>query len=47
MLRELLAYADEHGFVRVVLNPSALSVPLYQRHGFSAEHHLLVRQRAR
>jgi GNAT superfamily N-acetyltransferase len=47
MLRELLAYADGHGFVRVVLNPSALSVPLYQRHGFSAEHHLLVRQRAR
>lgn len=47
MLRELLAYADEHGYVRVVLNPSDLSVSLYQRHGFSAEHHLLVRQRAR
>jgi GNAT superfamily N-acetyltransferase len=44
MLRALLAHADEQRFARVVLSPSARSVPFYQRHGFTADHDLLVRQ---
>jgi GNAT superfamily N-acetyltransferase len=45
LLRTLLAYADDHGYVRVVLSPSERSVPLYQRFGFGAGSGLLVRQR--
>jgi GNAT superfamily N-acetyltransferase len=47
LLVALLAYADEHSYVRVVLSPSARSVPFYQRHGFTADHDLLVRAGAR
>jgi GNAT superfamily N-acetyltransferase len=45
LLRALLGYADEHGFVRVVLSPSPRSIPFYRRLGFTADHDLLVRQR--
>lgn len=45
LLRALLGYADARGCVRVVLNPSERSGPLYRRLGFSAEHGLLVRRR--
>ena len=45
LLRALLAYADDHDYVRVVLSPSARSVPFYQRLGFSADNGLLVRHR--
>jgi GNAT superfamily N-acetyltransferase len=45
LLRALLGYADERGYVRVVLSPSERSVPFYQRHGFSADSGLLIRRR--
>jgi len=44
LLRALLDYTDARGYVRVVLNPSERSGPLYRRFGFSAEHGLLVRR---
>lgn len=34
ILDEVLGYASENGFVRVVLSPSERSVPFYQRAGF-------------
>lgn len=34
LMRALLAYADDHGYLRVVLSPSERSVPFYQRFGF-------------
>jgi len=34
ILDEVLRYASENGFVRVVLSPSERSVPFYQRAGF-------------
>ena len=37
------AYADEHGFARVVLSPSPRSVPFYERAGFGPATSLLVR----
>lgn len=43
LLAALLAHADEHGYVRVVLSPSARSIPFYQRAGFTANNGLLVR----
>lgn len=43
LLRALLAYADERGYVRVVLSPSQRSVPFYQRFGFGADSGLMVR----
>jgi len=43
LLRALLAHADRQRYVRVVLSPSERSVPFYQRHGFTADHDLLVR----
>jgi len=45
LLRALLAYADDRDYVRVVLRPSARSVPFYGRLGFSASDSLLVRHR--
>ena len=45
LLRALLSYADDHGYVRVVLSPSQRSVPFYQRFGFGAGSGLLVRPR--
>jgi GNAT superfamily N-acetyltransferase len=45
LLRALLAYADDHGYVRVVLRPSQRAIPFYRRLGFSADTGLLVRHR--
>ncbi len=42
LVEALLERAREEGLVRVVLSPSDSSVPLYQRHGFRADHGLLV-----
>ena len=44
MLEACTAYADAHGFARVVLSPSERSVPLYARHGFEPATSLMVRQ---
>jgi GNAT superfamily N-acetyltransferase len=43
LLDACVGYADDEGFVRVVLNPSHLSVPLYLRAGFEPASSLLVR----
>jgi predicted HAD superfamily Cof-like phosphohydrolase/GNAT superfamily N-acetyltransferase len=45
LVAALLGYADEHGLVRVVLSPSARSVPLYARLGFGSAHMLMARVR--
>jgi GNAT superfamily N-acetyltransferase len=45
LARALLGYADDHGYVRVVLHPSERSIPFYGRLGFSADDSLLVRHR--
>ena len=47
LLGALLAHADAHGYVRVVLSPSQRSVPFYQRAGFTQGTELMVRQRQR
>ena len=44
MLAACTSYADDHGFVRVVLSPSERSVPLYARGGFEPATSLMVRQ---
>jgi GNAT superfamily N-acetyltransferase len=44
MLAACTAYADDHGFVRVVLSPSERSVPFYARGGFEPATSLMVRQ---
>ena len=43
LLRALLGYADEEGFVRVVLSPSERSVPFYERAGFGPADALMLR----
>ena len=43
LLRALLGYADEEGFVRVVLSPSERSVPFYERAGFGPAEGLMLR----
>ncbi|MDQ3627874.1 MAG: GNAT family N-acetyltransferase [Actinomycetota bacterium] len=40
--RRLLDAALDHGFARVVLNPTPRSVPFYERAGFGGDHPLLV-----
>ncbi len=45
LLRALLGYADDHGYVRIVLHPSERAIPFYERLGFSAHNSLLVRHR--
>jgi GNAT superfamily N-acetyltransferase len=51
LLQAILATADERGYVRLVLSPSARAVPLYRRAGFivpddaAADDRLLVRRR--
>jgi len=45
LLAALLAHADAHGYVRVVLSPSPRSVPFYQRAGFAQGTELMVRRR--
>ena len=44
LLRALVGYADDHGYVRVVLSPSRRSVPFYGRFGFVADSGLIVRR---
>jgi GNAT superfamily N-acetyltransferase len=36
LLDAAVAHARDHGFVRLVLNPSERSIPLYRRAGFRA-----------
>ena len=38
-----LSFADQNGFVRVVLSPSQRSVPLYERAGFGPADALMLR----
>lgn len=45
LLDVLTSYADEQGFVRVVLSPSERSVPFYERGGFGPATELMVRSR--
>ncbi|MHB1431577.1 MAG: GNAT family N-acetyltransferase [Streptosporangiaceae bacterium] len=42
MLRAILEYASENALARLVLSPSARSVPFYRRAGFRAAEELLV-----
>ena len=44
LLDACTAYADEHGFVRIVLSPTERSVPFYGRGGFEPATSLMVRQ---
>jgi GNAT superfamily N-acetyltransferase len=43
MLDVCTTYADEHGFARIVLSPSELSVPFYARAGFGPATALMMR----
>lgn len=45
LVTALLAYADAEELVRVVLSPSARSVPFYTRLGFGPADMLLARTR--
>jgi GNAT superfamily N-acetyltransferase len=47
LLDALLAHADAHDYVRVVLRPSERAIPFYLRAGFTADGGFLVRHRAR
>jgi GNAT superfamily N-acetyltransferase len=47
LLTALLAHADDHGYVRVVLRPSDRSIPFYHRAGFTAGDGFLVRRGTR
>jgi GNAT superfamily N-acetyltransferase len=42
LLRALLAHADEHGYLRVVLHPAERAIPFYQRAGFTMDAGLLI-----
>jgi GNAT superfamily N-acetyltransferase len=44
LLDAATAYADEHGFARIVLSPSERSVPFYQRAGFVPATSLLIKE---
>jgi len=46
LLDALVAHADAGGLERIVLSPSARSVPFYRRAGFGAADSLLLRPRA-
>jgi GNAT superfamily N-acetyltransferase len=52
LLETVIAAADERGYARLVLSPSARSVPFYERAGFvvpderAGDHRLLVRARS-
>jgi GNAT superfamily N-acetyltransferase len=43
LLAALLAYADDHGFIRVLLRPAERAIPFYQRAGFTADGGFLIR----
>ena len=40
---QLVSYADQNGFVRVVLSPTERSIPLYERAGFGPADALMLR----
>jgi GNAT superfamily N-acetyltransferase len=44
ILAACTAYADEHGFVRLVLSPSERSIPFYRRGGFAPAVELMIRE---
>lgn len=44
LLDAATAYAEEHGFARIVLSPSERSVPFYRRAGFASATSLLIKQ---
>lgn len=44
LLAAALAYADEHRFARVILNPTRRSIPFYARAGFSHDNPLMTRE---
>jgi GNAT superfamily N-acetyltransferase len=43
LLAALLAHADDHGYIRVLLRPSARAIPFYQRAGFARDGGFMVR----
>jgi GNAT superfamily N-acetyltransferase len=43
LIGAVLGYADENGFVRVVLSPSERSIPFYKRAGFGPADALMLR----
>ena len=43
LMAALTSHADEAGLVRLVLSPTARSVSLYERAGFSRDHDLMLR----
>ena len=43
LLNAVLRYADENDFARVVLSPSARSIPFYERAGFGPADTLMLR----
>ena len=43
LLAACTSYADEGGLVRLVLNPTDRSVPLYERAGFTPATDLMLR----
>jgi GNAT superfamily N-acetyltransferase len=43
LLAALLAYADEHAYIRILLRPSERAIPFYQRAGFTPDGGFLVR----
>lgn len=43
LINAALNYADENGFVRVVLSPTERSIPLYERAGFGPAYVLMLR----
>jgi GNAT superfamily N-acetyltransferase len=45
LIDALLAWADEHGLERVVLNPTDRSIPFYRRKGFAEATELMLRHR--
>jgi GNAT superfamily N-acetyltransferase len=47
LLAALVADADDHGYVRVVLRPSERSIPFYQRAGFTPDGGFLIRHAPR
>jgi GNAT superfamily N-acetyltransferase len=47
ILDALLAHADAHGYIRVLLRPSERAIPFYLRAGFTADGGFLIRPAAR
>ena len=43
LLAALVAYADDHGFIRVLLRPTERAIPFYQRAGFAPDGGFMVR----